>query len=295
MNAWIFPGQGSQKVGMGREWFDSSHAVRSIFANANDVLGYDLARICFEGPDETLTDTRHAQPALLTVGIIAREIARIKGLSAQMTAGHSLGEYAALVTAGALEFEDALKLVQRRAELMAQAPSGTMAALIGLSDEKLPEVLSSASSVGLVVGANFNSPGQIVISGEEAAVEAAMKEAKAQGAKIAKRLPVSGAFHSPLMAEAGREMAALIEAAPFRDAVIPVYQNTTGRAARAASDLKSALTSQMTSPVLWTDSMRAMIADGAVHFVELGPGKVLCGLLSRIDKSATCETAESWT
>lgn len=295
MNAWLFPGQGSQKVGMGRAWFEAHQSARSIFERANAVLGYDLAQICFQGPTETLTDTRHAQPALLTVGVIAWEIAREKGFAAEMTAGHSLGEYAALVAAGALEFEEALKLVQRRAELMAQAPAGTMAALIGLSDEKLPEVLSSASGAGLVVGANFNSPGQIVISGEEAAVEAAMQEAKIQGAKMAVRLPVSGAFHSPLMEEAGREMAKLIEAAPFRDATIPVYQNTTAKAARAAADLKSALTTQMTSPVLWTDLMRAMIADGATQFIELGPGKVLCGLLGRIDKSVPCETAESWT
>lgn len=295
MNAWIFPGQGSQKVGMGRAWFEAHEAARQVFTQANEVLGYDLTKLCFEGPTETLTDTRHAQPALLTIGVIAWKMAQDKGLSAQMTAGHSLGEYAALVAAGALDFEQALKLVQRRAELMAQAPSGTMAALIGLDDDRLPEVLSSASIAGLVVGANFNSPGQIVISGEQAAVEAAMLEAKTQGAKMAVRLPVSGAFHSPLMEGAGREMATLIEAAPFRDADIPVYQNTTAKAARAASDLKSALTTQMTSPVLWTNSMRAMIADGATQFTELGPGKVLCGLLGRIDKSVTCEVAESWT
>jgi [acyl-carrier-protein] S-malonyltransferase len=295
MNAWIFPGQGSQKVGMGRAWYDTHGSARELFAQANDVLQYDLAQLCFEGPSETLTDTRHAQPALLTVGVIAAEIARERGLTAHMTAGHSLGEYAALVAAGAIDFGDALRLVKRRAELMSQAPAGTMAALVGLADDKLDAVLALGSESGLVVGANFNSPGQIVISGEEAAVEAAMKAAKEQGAKMTVRLPVSGAFHSPLMRDAGVEMAVLIAAAPFREAQIPVYQNTTARGATAAADLQAALREQMTSPVRWTESVQAMIAAGATQFAELGPGKVLCGLIGRIDKSASCEFAESWS
>jgi [acyl-carrier-protein] S-malonyltransferase len=280
---------------MGRNWFDTQGSAREHFARANDVLGYDLAQLCFEGPAEKLTDTRYAQPALLTVGVIAAEIAHERGLTLQMTAGHSLGEYAALVAAGAIGFEDALRLVQRRAELMAQAPAGTMAALIGLADEKLEGVLSSGAQSGFVVGANYNSPGQIVISGEEAAVEAAMKAAKEQGAKMAMRLPVSGAFHSPLMREAGAEMAELIAAAPFRNAQVAVYQNTTARPTTAAADLQAALREQMTSPVRWTETVRAMIGDGATQFYELGPGKVLCGLVGRIDKAASCEFAESWS
>jgi [acyl-carrier-protein] S-malonyltransferase len=295
MNAWVFPGQGSQKVGMGRAWSEMHGSARELFAKANEVLGYDLAQLCFEGPAEKLTDTLYAQPALLTTGVIAWEIARDRGLAADMTAGHSLGEYAALVAAGALDFEAALRLVKRRAELMAQAPAGTMAALIGLADEKLEDVLKVGGHSGMVVGANFNSPGQIVISGEEAAVEAAMRAAKEQGAKMARRLAVSGAFHSPLMTDAGAEMAELIAAAPFRDAAIPVYQNTTARGTTAATDLQAALREQMTNPVRWTESVQAMVAAGATQFYELGPGKVLCGLIGRIDSTTSCECAEAWS
>jgi [acyl-carrier-protein] S-malonyltransferase len=295
MFAFVFPGQGSQKVGMGKSWFDDFAVAREIFERAGEVLDFDLAAICFDGPPETLTDTRFAQPALLTTSVIAWHIALERGLKAQMAAGHSVGEYAALVAAGALEFEEALRLVQQRAQLMAQAPTGTMAALIGLADEQLESVLSEASKSGLVVGANFNSPGQVVVSGEESAVAMAMSEAKKAGAKMAVALPVSGAFHSPLMRAAGREMAQLIEAAPFRDAEIPVYQNTSARPAQTADELKAALRAQMTGPVRWSESVRAMIADGATEFYELGAGKVLCGLIGRIDKSVSSQNSENWT
>ncbi len=293
-NAWVFPGQGSQKVGMGQAWQRTHVAARRRFDQASQVLGYDLAKLCFEGPVETLTQTLHAQPALLTVGVIALDLAREHDLEAQMTAGHSLGEYSALVAANVLEFEDALRLVQQRAQLMDNAPAGTMAALIGLKDDALEQVLESAGQAGVVVGANFNSPGQIVVSGEEAAVERAMSEAKVQGAKMAIRLPVSGAFHSPLMQSAGETMATLIEAAPFQDARIPVYCNTTARSTTDASELKKALSAQMTGAVLWSQSVQQMIADGAEQFIELGPGKVLCGLVGRIDKSVQTQFAESW-
>ena len=204
---------------------------------------------------------------------------------AAMTAGHSLGEYTALVAAGALKFEDALKLVKRRAELMAQAPAGAMAALIGLADDKLEGVLQSASEGGPIVTANHNSPGQVVVSGAPAAIALAMAKAKAEGAKMAVKLPVSGAFHSPLMQDAGREMSELIDSAPFGKARIPVYQNTTASGTTDVAHLKAALKGQMTGPVRWSETIAAMIEAGADEFIELGPGKVLTGLVKRIDKS----------
>jgi [acyl-carrier-protein] S-malonyltransferase len=295
MIAFLFPGQGSQKVGMGHALYVQGGEARILFERANEILGYDLANLCFEGPEAELTDTRHAQPALLTVGVLYGRLARQRGLEPAFAAGHSLGEYAALVAAGTLEFEDALKLVQRRAELMAAAPAGTMAALIGLPDAEIDNVLQAASAEGLVVAANYNSPGQVVVSGEPGGVEAAMREAKARGAKMAVALPVSGAFHSPLMQAAGDEMAALIDAAPFRDAQIPVYQNTTALPATAAAELQAALKKQMTGAVRWTETVQNMIGGGAEQFYELGPGKVLSGLVKRIDKGAAVEAAESWS
>jgi [acyl-carrier-protein] S-malonyltransferase len=294
MNAWIFPGQGSQKVGMGRAWFESFDFARARFESASQVLGYDLSTLCFEGPAESLTDTRHAQPALLTVGVIAADVARHRGLFAQMAAGHSLGEYAALVAAQVLPFEEALQLVARRAELMSQAPEGTMAALIGMSDEGVASLIGKAGELGVIVAANDNSPGQIVVSGEVAAVECAVANAKGAGAKMAVKLPVSGAFHSPLMSHAGEELAALIDAAAFAHAQIPVYQNATAAPATEASGIKAALKAQMTGSVRWRESVQAMVRDGAGSFVELGPGKVLCGLVGRIDKSVACQNAEGW-
>jgi [acyl-carrier-protein] S-malonyltransferase len=289
MNAILFPGQGSQKVGMGRETSAQFASADAIFERANAVLNIDLRALCFDGPEEKLKDTRFAQPALLTVGFIHFEAARASGLEFGMTAGHSLGEYTALVAAGALEFEDALRLVNARAELMSNAPQGAMAALIGLPDEKLEEVLRLASTEGIVVAANYNSPGQIVVSGVPSAVEAAMREAKAQGAKIAVKLPVSGAFHSPLLAEAGEKMAALIDAAPLSDVRIPVFQNTSAAPATSAEALRAALRPQMTSAVRWTQTVQAMIESGATKFIELGPGSVLTGLVKRIDKSVMLE------
>ena len=292
MNAIVFPGQGSQKVGMGRALFADSESCRELFAQANDILGYDLGALCFDGPEEQLTNTLHAQPALLTIGVAAWQNARDNGLTAQMAAGHSLGEYAALVCANVLSFQSAMTLVKRRAELMANAPQGTMAAIIGLADEKLNRVLDSARSAGIVVAANFNSPGQVVVSGEESAVEAAMAEAKNRGAKMAVRLPVSGAFHSPLMKSAGEEMATLIHDAPFQNADFAVYPNTTARATTDANELRAALSTQMTSPVRWTETVRHMIEDGATQFHELGSGKVLAGLIKRIDKGVTTQSAD---
>lgn len=287
--AFLFPGQGSQKVGMGAEVSEQLSAARAVWSLASAVLEFDLRSICFDGPDDQLKNTLYAQPALLTVGYLHFLRACEEGREFDMTAGHSLGEYTALVAAGALEFEHALRLVRRRAELMSQAPQGAMAALIGLSDEKLGNVLESASEQGIVVTANFNSPGQVVVSGEPDAVESAMKIAKEQGAKLAVRLPVSGAFHSPLMREAAGEMASLLEAAPFREARVPVYPNTSAKATTSADELKSALKPQMTGAVLWSQSIENMIVDGATNFVELGPGNVLTGLVKRISKTVQVE------
>lgn len=256
-----------------------------FFDQANEILGYDLKQLCLEGPKETLQNTLHAQPALLTVGVMHFEAAKSEGLEPQVVAGHSLGEYSALVAAGALDFATAMKLVKRRAELMAAAPEGAMAALIGLADEKLADVLAEASVTGTVVAANFNSPGQVVVSGEPAAVEAAMAAAKGNGAKLAVRLQVSGAFHSPLMAEAAAEMAALLDGAEFNHAAVPVVQNTSAKPATAPSELRDALRPQMTGAVRWTESVQAMLGMGVTSFTELGPGKVLTGLVKRIDKT----------
>jgi len=286
--AFVFPGQGSQKVGMGAdtEQLGSANAVWEL---ANAILEYDLRALCYDGPPETLQNTLYAQPALLTVGYLHFLRACEEGREFDMVAGHSLGEYTALVASGALAYKEALRLVKRRAELMSAAPEGAMAALIGLADDKLEAVLESARGEGEVVAANFNSPGQVVVSGAPNAIEAAMKIAKEQGAKIAVRLPVSGAFHSPLMKQAGQEMASLIEAAPFQNARVPVYPNTSAKATTNADELKAALLPQMTDAVLWSQSVENMIADGAGHFVELGLGNVLTGLIKRIDKTVKVE------
>lgn len=287
MNAFIFPGQGSQVVGMGQEITAHYSYLEEYWEVARSVLGYDLKQLCFEGPAEQLTNTLYAQPALLTVGAMRHEIVRREGVVGAMTAGHSLGEYSALVAAGALSFEEALKLVKKRAELMAEAPEGAMAAVIGLPDDSLDGLLQEASAAGTVVPANYNCPGQIVISGAPAAIEAAMAAAKGHGAKMAVRLAVSGAFHSPLLAEAASVMAQMIEAAPLQNASIPVYQNTTAAPATDAEEIRVALRAQMTSPVRWTEIITRMIGDGASSFYELGPGNVLAGLLKRIDKTVT--------
>jgi len=294
MNAFLFPGQGSQSVGMGRVWCEQYPELTDYFDRASKVLSLDLRQLCWEGPQETLTLTQNAQPALLTVGVICAEVAKKRGLSVQMLAGHSLGEYTALVAGGVLEFESAVELVRQRAALMAVAAPGAMAAIVGMKDEQVIEVVKTSSEEGVLVAANFNAPGQVVISGEIPAVEAARQLAKSHGAKMTVLLPVSGAFHSPLMAPAAEKMKDLIIAAPFADAAIPIYQNTTAHPATKADDLSAALIAQMTGAVRWSEIVTNMIADGATQCYELGPGSVLSGLCRRIDKSVTCETSDSW-
>ena len=294
MNAFLFPGQGSQKVGMGQAACAAFPEGAESFERANEVLQYDLKSLCWNGPEETLTNTLHAQPALLTVGVLGFAWAQSRELKAEMTAGHSLGEYSALVAAGALEFEEALRLVARRAELMSYAQNGAMAAIIGLEDDAVKLLVEEVREGRVLVAANFNAPGQVVVSGEPDAIEDILKVAKPRGAKMALKLPVSGAFHSPLMQQAGEELSTLIQAAPIGEAQIPIYQNTSAAPATSPQEIKAALIPQMTSAVRWTETIQAMIQNGATQFYELGSGNVLTGLLKRIDKSVACETSDSW-
>jgi [acyl-carrier-protein] S-malonyltransferase len=292
MIAFVFPGQGSQKVGMGRELHEAFPVVRSRFDKASEILGFDLSRLCFEGPEEELTATLNAQPAILTLSCACGELVKAEGIEAQVVAGHSLGEYTALVAAGSLTFEDAVRLVRQRGELMHQATQGTMAAILGLSTEQVEEVCREAAAAGIAQPANFNAPGQVVISGEVAAVEAALEVAQTKGASRVIKLPVSGAFHSPLMREAAEKMAQLIQVAPVQRAQMPVVTNVTGNSVQEPDAIRAALTRQMTSAVLWEKSVRTMWAMGARTFVELGPGRVLSGLIRRIEKEATVMNVE---
>jgi len=294
MNAFLFPGQGSQKIGMGQAACAAFPEGAEYFERANEVLQYDLKSLCWNGPEETLTNTLHAQPALLTVGVLGFAWAQSRGLKAEITAGHSLGEYSALVAAGALEFEEALRLVARRAELMSYAQNGAMAAIIGLEDDAVKALVEEIREGRVLVAANFNAPGQVVVSGEPDAIEDILQIAKPRGAKMALKLPVSGAFHSPLMQHAGEELSTLINAAPIKEAQIPIYQNTSAASATSPQEIKAALIPQMTSAVRWTETIQAMIQNGATQFYELGSGNVLTGLLKRIDKSVACETSDSW-
>ncbi|MDP2883837.1 MAG: ACP S-malonyltransferase [Ignavibacteria bacterium] len=281
--AFLFPGQGSQFVGMGKDLYEHNPEARALFDQADAIVGFPLTRICFEGPDEDLRQTRNTQPAIFLHSMVVARIFR--GQQASMAAGHSLGEYSALVYAGALTFEDALRLVRLRGELMQQAgveQPGTMAAVVGLEPGIVGEVCCSAWDAGIVQAANFNSPGQIVISGSVSGVRKAMELAKARGARLVKELPVSGAFHSPLMESAKSGLKAALEKTTIRDASIPVYANVTAKPVRAANEIRQLLNEQLTSPVRWEETIKNMAADGASVFVEIGPGKVLQGLVKRI-------------
>jgi [acyl-carrier-protein] S-malonyltransferase len=288
--AWVFPGQGSQYVGMGADCYRENSTAGATFAAADRILGISLSTICFEGPELELRQTRNTQPAIF---LHSTALARIIAAEPPaMVAGHSLGEYSALVTAGALTFEDGVRLVRLRGELMQRAGElepGTMAAVIGVAPEVIIEVCREASSAGIVQPANFNSPGQIVISGSVEGVRKAMEIAKQRGAKMVKELVVSGAFHSPLMRSAKEGLRAALDATEIRDARIPVYTNVTAEPVTRAAEIRELLYQQLTSPVRWEESVRNMIRDGATRFVEIGPGKVLQGLVKRIDPAV--ETA----
>ncbi|HHL74014.1 MAG TPA: [acyl-carrier-protein] S-malonyltransferase [Bacteroidetes bacterium] len=287
MKAFIYPGQASQYVGMGQDLFETYTLAKERFAEANEILGYDLTDYCFNGPEEKLKQTYITQPAIFVHSCIVTELLAEKGLSADMAAGHSLGEYSALVAAGALAFRDALQLVKVRGRAMQEAGEknpGTMAAIIGMDDSDVEALCAKASEAGIVQPANFNSPGQIVISGSEAGIARAVELAPEMGAKRAVPLVVGGAFHSPLMAGAQDELREAIETAPFRDARLPVYSNVRAEPVTAAAEIRELLNLQLTHPVRWTSCMLNMIRDGAEEFYEVGPGKVLTGLGRRIDR-----------
>ncbi len=283
---YLFPGQGAQFVGMGKDLYDNSTLAKELFEKANEILGFRITDLMFEGTEEDLRQTKVTQPAIFLHSVI---LAKTLGddFDPSMAAGHSLGEFSALVATGALSFEDGLKLVYKRALAMQKAcelnPS-TMAAILALPDEKVEEICASIDDV--VVPANYNCPGQIVISGTISGIERACELMKEAGAKRALTLKVGGAFHSPLMEPAREELQAAIEATEFHEPICPVYQNVSTKGETNPDTIKSNLVAQLTAPVKWTQSVQNMVADGATEFIELGPGSVLQGLVSKIHKGA---------
>jgi [acyl-carrier-protein] S-malonyltransferase len=291
MKAYIFPGQGAQFVGMGLDLYEQSAEGRALFEEANAILGFSITDVMFSGTDEDLKQTRVTQPAIFLHSVILSKVLG-KDFTPQMVAGHSLGEFSALVANGALSFEDGLQLVAKRAGAMqkaCEAQAGTMAAVLGLEDKTVEDLCAKVE--GLVTPANYNCPGQLVISGEVSAVERACELMKEAGAKRALVLPVSGAFHSALMKPAEEELAKAIEATRFKKPLCPVYQNVTTTAVSDEGLIRENLIKQLTAPVKWTQSVQQMIADGATEFIEVGPGKVLQGLVKKINKEAVTSSA----
>lgn len=290
--AYVFPGQGAQFSGMGKDLYDNSETAKQLFIKANDILGFDISNIMFNGSDEDLKQTKVTQPAIFLHSVI---LAKCLGdnFAPAMVAGHSLGEISALVANETLDFESGLRLVHKRALAMQDAcekQKSTMAAILGLEDADVEKICAEID--GIVVAANYNCPGQLVISGETKAVEDACAKLLEAGAKRALMLPVGGAFHSPLMEPAREELAKAILETEFKSPKCPIYQNTTAKAVTDPEEIKRNLIDQLTAPVKWTQTMQQMIADGATEIVEVGPGKVLQGLFKKVDRALPCSSAE---
>ena len=291
MKAYVFPGQGAQFVGMGKDLYDNSEEAKKLFEKANDILGFRITDLMFAGTDEDLRQTKVTQPAIFLHSVI---LAKTLGddFKPNMVAGHSLGEFSALVSAGALSFADGLKLVSKRALAMQAAcevQESTMAAIVGLEDNIVEDIVSNIKEV--VVPANYNCPGQLVISGSIEGIDKAVEKLTEAGARRALKLPVGGAFHSPLMEPAREKLAEAIENTKFQDPICPIYQNVNGQAVSNSDIIKKNLIAQLTSPVRWTQTMKNMIANGMEEYVEVGPGKVLQGLLKKVDRKIPTSSA----
>ena len=293
--AFVFPGQGAQKVGMGKDFYDNYDVAKKMFKEADEALGYSIMKMCFEGPEEDLKLTANTQPAILTISCIANEILKENGIQPEITGGHSLGEYSALVAAGVLNFQDAVALVHKRGSYMQEAVpvgEGGMAAIIGVDRDKIVEVCQQVSAESPVQAVNFNCPGQIVIAGATKGAELAVEELKAAGAKKAVILPVSAPFHSTLMKPAAEKLAVELDKVTISDAKIPVVANVSAEILTKAEDIKASLVAQAASPVLWEDCVARMKEFGADVLLEAGPGKTLCGFNRRIDKTITSLNVE---
>ena len=284
MKAYVFPGQGAQFVGMGKDLYDNSAEAKEMFDKANEILGFRITDLMFSGTDEDLRQTKVTQPAIFLHSVIMAKTLGDK-FTPEMTAGHSLGEFSALVSAGAMSFEDGLKLVSQRAQAMqkaCEAEPSTMAAIVGLADDIVEDVCNNIDDI--VVAANYNCPGQLVISGSFAGIDKACEILTEKGAKRAIKLPVGGAFHSPLMNPAKEELAAAIESTEIKSPVCPVYQNVDAQPHTNPAEIKANLVAQLTAPVRWTQTVQNMIKDGVSSYTELGPGKVLQGLVKKVDR-----------